>query len=131
MKNKLLTFILTLIVSVPIIAQDNQQTNKITEMNRIELAKTVYKELFEGGALTNTGSDPELMNILQKYIFGEVFNTGNLDIKTRELITIVTLTTMQTLPQLKSHTNAALNVGVPPIEIREAILSVCTIYWFS
>jgi 4-carboxymuconolactone decarboxylase len=61
------------------------------------------------------------MNILQRFIFGEVFYTGNLDDKTRELITITALTTNQTLPQLKAHTNAALNIGVTPIEIREVV----------
>ncbi|MGH2644381.1 MAG: carboxymuconolactone decarboxylase family protein, partial [Chitinophagaceae bacterium] len=67
------------------------------------------------------GSDPELMNILQEFIFGDVFHTGVLPDKKRELITIVTLVTQQTLPQLKAHTKAALNIGVTPIEIREAV----------
>jgi len=31
------------------------------------------------------------------------------------------LATNQTLPQLKAHTNAALNIGVTPIEIREVV----------
>jgi 4-carboxymuconolactone decarboxylase len=61
------------------------------------------------------------MNILQRFIFGEVFYIGNLDDRTRELITITTLTTNQTLPQLKVHTHAALNIGVTPIEIREVV----------
>ena len=61
------------------------------------------------------------MDILQKFIFGEVFQTGNLSLKQRELITCVTLATLQTLPQLKSHAGAALNVGVTPIELREAM----------
>src|SRR4030095_14095368 len=66
-------------------------------------------------------ADPELMNILQRFIFGEVFYIGNLDDKTRELIAITVLTTNQTLPQLKPRTNAALNIGVSPIEIREVV----------
>lgn len=41
--------------------------------------------------------------------------------KTREMITVVSLSTQQTLPQLKAHINAALNVGVSPVELREAI----------
>ena len=52
------------------------------------------------------------MNILQRFIFGEVFYIGNLDDKTRELITITVLATNETLPQLKAHTNAALNIRV-------------------
>jgi len=61
------------------------------------------------------------MAILRHVIFGEVFHTGALDDRTRELITVVVLVTNQTLPQLRSHTAAALNVGVSPIEIREAV----------
>ena len=92
---------------------------KDTTMDRIETCKQNYTRLFGGEALTGKGSDPELMDILQKFIFGEVFETGSLDHKTREMITCVTLASMQTLPQLKSHAAAALNVGVSPIELRE------------
>ena len=95
---------------------------KVTEdkMDRITLATQKYEELF-AGKRTLSPTDPELMNILQDFIFGEVFYIGNLDDKTRELITVVSLATMQTLPQLKAHINAALNVGNKPIEVREAI----------
>ncbi len=90
-------------------------------MTRIEICKDNYNKLFGGEALTKTGSDAEMMAILQKYIFGEVFTVGELDMKTREMITVVSLSTQQTLPQLKAHINAALNVGVSPMELREAI----------
>ena len=68
-----------------------------------------------------SSDDPELMTILQSFIFGEVFYIGYLNDTTRELITVTALDTNQTLPQLKSHTNAALNIGVKPITIREII----------
>ena len=90
-------------------------------MNRIDTAKENYRVLFGGEALTGQGNDHEMMDILQKLIFGEVFQTGNLNIKTREMITCITLTAMQTLPQLKAHIGASLNVGVTPIEVRELI----------
>ncbi len=89
--------------------------------NRTEICKKNYKALFNGEALSTEGDDPEMMAILQKYIFGEIFTVGELDIKTREMLTVVSLTTQQTLPQLKSHIGAALNVGVTPVELREAI----------
>jgi 4-carboxymuconolactone decarboxylase len=44
-----------------------------------------------------------------------------LDDKQRELITLVVLATNQTLPQLKAHVSAALNVGLTPVEIKEAV----------
>lgn len=90
-------------------------------MNRIEICKQNYRTLFGGEALTGQGTDPEMMDILQKFIFGEVFQTGDLTLKQREMITCITLATMQTLPQLKAHAGAALNVGVTPEELREVM----------
>jgi 4-carboxymuconolactone decarboxylase len=62
-----------------------------------------------------------ISDILNRFIFGEVLYQGNLDDKLRELITLVVLATNQTLLQLKAHVSAALNVGVTPVEIKEAI----------
>lgn len=100
---------------LPVLAQNNK------DMDRTELCKRNYATLFGGTALTGEGTDPEFMAILQKFIFGEVFAVGDLDHKTRELITCTVLSVMQTLPQLKAHAGAALNVGVTPVELREAI----------
>ena len=114
MKKIVVTLVLLFITVVPVFTQENK-------MDRIELCKKNYAALFGGKALSGQGTDPEMMDLLQKFIFGEVFQTGNLDIKTREMITCVTLTTMQTLPQLKAHIGASLNIGITPIEVRESI----------
>lgn len=127
MKKYILTALCLHIICVfPTVAQTIKTTEKEKTMDRIELCKQNYTTLFGGEALNGKGTDPELMDILQKYIFGEVFRTGNLDIKTREMITCVTLATLQQLPQLKGHATAALNVGVTPIELREAIYQCST-----
>lgn len=89
-------------------------------MTRADKADEVFKTLFQTERVENP-TDPEFMEILQRNIFGEVFFTGNLTHKEREMITVVSLATMQTLPQLKAHINAALNVGNTPLEVREAI----------
>ena len=91
------------------------------EMDRTDICKENYRTLFGREALTGEGTDPEMMAILQKFIFGEVFTTGDLTLKQREMITCITLATMQTLPQLKAHAAAALNVGVTPEELRETM----------
>ncbi|MDX8339422.1 carboxymuconolactone decarboxylase family protein [Draconibacterium sp. IB214405] len=90
-------------------------------MDRIELSKKKFEELFgqHTGPLTET--DPDLQEMLNRFIFGEVFYQGDLNDKLRELITIVVLTTNQTLEQLQAHVFAALNIGVTPVEIKEAI----------
>ena len=102
--------------SLPAMAQTTDR-----HMDRIEVCKQNYRTLFGGEALTGQGTDPEMMDILQKFIFGEVFQTGNLTLKQREMITCITLATMQTLTQLKAHAGAALNVGVTPEELREVM----------
>ena len=100
-------------------ALNNNEEDK--NMTRTEICINNFRELFKGEALTNAGDDSEMMAILQKYIFGEVFTIGELNFKQREMITVTSLTVQQTIPQLKAHINAALNVGVTPIEFRETI----------
>jgi 4-carboxymuconolactone decarboxylase len=93
-------------------------------------AEATYERLFgprDGSAPDN---DPELMEILRRFIFGDVFDTGVLDDKARELITVTVLACLQALPQLKSHTAAALKVQVQPIEIREAIYQLAPFIGF-
>ena len=113
---RLIVILLLVVVIRPAAAQNEEKS-----MNRIDICRQNYSALFGGEALTGEGTDPEFMAILQKFIFGEVFTIGDLDHKTRELITCTTLAVMQTLPQLKAHASAALNVGVTPVELREAI----------
>lgn len=90
-------------------------------MDRVEKSKEKFKQLFGEGVPATYATDPDLQDILSNFIFGEVFYQGNLDDKQRELITLVVLATNQTLPQLKAHVQAALNVGLTPVEIKEAV----------
>ncbi|MHB0864996.1 carboxymuconolactone decarboxylase family protein [Paenibacillus sp. SEL3] len=90
-------------------------------MNRIEKSQETFNQLFGDGVPAAYATDPDFQDILSRFIFGEVFYQGTLDDKQRELITLVVLVTNQTLPQLKAHAHAALNVGLTPVEIKEAI----------
>ena len=58
-----------------------------------------FKQLFKANANEFKSNDPELMEILQKYIFGDIFSIGDLTIKEREMITVVCLASIQCLPQ--------------------------------
>ena len=89
-------------------------------------ARETYKRLF-GADPQPDKRDPELLAILQNEIFGEVFATGVLDDKTRELITVTAIAALGQLPQLKAHVAAALNAGNTPLEVREAVYS-CALY---
>ena len=90
-------------------------------MDRIERTGRKVEELFHQGAAGEAGTDGEFMQILQRYIFGELSYTGSLDDRMRELVTITVLTAIQALPQLRAHLGACLNVGCTPVELREAI----------
>ncbi|MGE8018541.1 carboxymuconolactone decarboxylase family protein [Peribacillus frigoritolerans] len=90
-------------------------------MDRVEKSQEKFKQLFGEGITAAHATDPDFQDILNHFIFGEVFFQGNLDDKMRELITLVVLATNQTLPQLNAHVHAALNVGLTSVEIKEAV----------
>ena len=90
-------------------------------MDRKERTEEKVQELFHMPAAGDEGTDGEFMQILQRYIFGDLCYTGSLDNRVRELVTITVLATIQALPQLKAHLAACLNVGCTPVEIREVL----------
>lgn len=97
---------------------------------RREQTEATFERLFGARDRNAHEDDPELMDILRGFIFGDVFGTGVLDDQTRELITVTVLACLQTLPQLNSHTAAALRVGVPPVQVREAVYQLAPIIGF-
>ena len=77
-------------------------------MERRERTEEKVQELFHAPAAGDEGTDPEFMQILQNYIFGDVCYTGSLDNRMRELVTITVLAAVQALPQLKAHLGACM-----------------------
>jgi 4-carboxymuconolactone decarboxylase len=108
---------------VPGLAQPTPQEGPSVQTSRIERSEGKERALF-GDALLASPTQPELTQILRNLTYGDIYAIGNLDDKTRALVTLVVLTTNQTLPQIKAHTHAALNIGVSPMEIREALYQV-------
>lgn len=110
---------------------DNMSEKGEIKMNRFEESKEVFNKLFGELPDTNKEIDHELMEILRRFIFGDVFHSSEeLNMKERELITVTILAVLQTLPQLSAHINAALNVGATPIEIRETIYQLAPFIGF-
>jgi len=93
-------------------------------------AEETYVRLFGQRDTSAPDNDPEFGRILRTFIFGDVFATGDLNDATRELITVTVLATLNTLPQLKAHTRAALKVGVTPVELREAVYQLAPFIGF-
>ena len=91
-------------------------------MDRIEICKQNYRTLFGGEALTGQGSDPEMMDILQKLIFGDIYSRGALDLQTRELLGYCVLTTLEAESQLHSHYHGNINAGNSPETLTAAVI---------
>lgn len=102
----------------------------VDDSARRQAAEQVYERLFGARDAGAPDRDPELGEILRRLIFGDVFATGELDDRTRELVTVTCLATLQTLPQLRAHAGAALNVGVRPVELREAVYQLAPFIGF-
>ncbi|SFJ34728.1 carboxymuconolactone decarboxylase family protein [Brevibacillus centrosporus] len=65
---------------------------------------------------------PDLGRYIVEFAFGDIYSRDGLDLKQRQLVTLASLTTQGGCePQLQVHINAALNVGLSPQEIVEAI----------
>lgn len=68
---------------------------------------------------------PDLAKYIIEFGFGDIYQRTGLDLKTRELITVASLTALgHCEPQLNVHINGALNVGCTTEEITEAILQM-------
>ncbi len=65
--------------------------------------------------------DKDLAKDLSLFITGRMYAREKIPHKTRQLITVATLTVLSRLEELKLHIEAALNVGCTPQEIAETI----------
>jgi 4-carboxymuconolactone decarboxylase len=90
-------------------------------MDRIERSQQKFAELFGNAEFSTFVTDPEFQDILNRFIFGDVYYHGSLNDRQRELITLVVLATNHSLTRLRAHVGAALKVGLTPVEVKEAI----------
>ena len=67
---------------------------------------------------------PDLSRFVIEFPYSEIYTREELDLKTREICTVAALTVLGTIPQLKDHIGAALNVGNSPAEIVEIIMQM-------
>lgn len=120
-----MTFFLLGVLLIPIltkfgICDDNRSKREI-------LAEQKFEELYKDAHIPENIKDSELFGLVNKLIYGELYQQGQLSDKDRELIVITTITTLQTNTILRTHIYSALNSGLTPVEITEAIFH-CTPY---
>lgn len=90
-------------------------------MSREETAQRNNTKWFDGNAFADCTADPEFRQIARRFLCGDVLNESTLTDTQKALIMLVALTTCQTTASIADYTNAALNVGAKPEEIKEAL----------
>lgn len=104
--------------------------NRPIKSERYQRGMKLVEKLYGGVGARTLGSleetAPQVADYIVEFVFGDVFSRPQLDLKTRELITVAALTAMGTAPtQLRAHIYGALNAGCTRQEITEAIAQMC------
>jgi 4-carboxymuconolactone decarboxylase len=72
------------------------------------------------------GISPDMARFVIEFAYGDIYSRPGVDLKTRELLTIASLTTLGNAPkELKAHVHNALNAGCTREEIVETIMQMC------
>ena len=97
------------------------------ETDRFQIGLEQFKEI-DGEAVEKIINElkdvsPELGNFIIEYAYGDIYSRKELDLKSKEIAIIASLTALgNAQPQLKFHINAGLNIGLTETEIKEIIL---------
>ncbi len=91
----------------------------------LAMRKQVMGEAFVANAFNNMTpfTEPIQQHITRK-AWGDVWQRGTLDLKTRSLITVTMLAALGKQNELKGHVRGALNNGATPAELQEVLLQV-------
>lgn len=133
MKKKLSIIFVVSLCSIVLLSGCNNQRNLTTEAtgvawqpkestDRTQLAQETYQKIFGELELSINETNPEYADIINNFIYGDVYHQSDLlDLRERELITLVSLTTNQSYELLKQHAVGAINVGLTAEEVMEAV----------
>lgn len=108
-------------------AVDDEQYKKATvvsnntAINLTAAAIKKHEELWPGNVSRTKQTDPELIEVFDNFAFDEVISHGNIDTKTRVMAIMASNITSQALTEYKMFVNAALNVGITPVEVKEVL----------
>ena len=68
---------------------------------------------------------PELSEFVIAFAFGDIYARPQLSLRERQIATVASVATLgHALPQLKSHINGALNLGITKTEIIELLMQM-------
>ena len=86
-----------------------------------ETAAGNYAMLFPDGTSKIRTADTELFEIFDNFAFGDVFNYGNLDVRTRMMCILASCIAGQAHSEYRTMLGGALNAGVTPAEAKEVL----------
>ena len=121
--------------------ETNPQNNKVTWLETVDdeqyakataasdsticrLTETAIKnheELWPNHKSKARQTDPELIEVFDNFAFDEVISLGNIGTKTRVMVIMASTIASQALSEYKMFVNAALNLGISPVEVREVL----------
>ena len=118
MRGIIIFFALLLMISSPVHA------STLDGYDRAKLADENYRLANGDSAMKEAANDPELAAVMKKYLYADIVKQAKITQTERKLIEIVVLTTNQNHKFLSRVAGEALNLGVKPLEIREALYHV-------
>ncbi|MBQ6983202.1 MAG: carboxymuconolactone decarboxylase family protein [Synergistaceae bacterium] len=98
--------------------------NTLDGYDRAKLADENYRLANGDAAMKEAANDPELAAVMKKYLYADIVKQAKITQTERKLIEIVVLTTNQNHKFISRVAGEALNLGVKPLEIREALYHV-------
>ena len=97
------------------------KTVEQSKVNITEAANKNHEELWPGYNSTALQTDPELIKVFDNFAFDDVIKHDSMDVKTRVMMIMASTIGSQALTEYKMFVNAALNVGITPVEIKEVL----------
>jgi 4-carboxymuconolactone decarboxylase len=90
-------------------------------MSITEAALKNHEELWPDYKSRAMETDPELIELFDNFAFDEVISYCNLDTRIRVMMILGSTIACQAHSEFKMMVNAALNVGVTPVEVKEIL----------
>jgi 4-carboxymuconolactone decarboxylase len=99
----------------------NELKSQNMEARISEKANKNHEELWPDYQSKAKATDPELIEVFDNFAFDQVLSHSDMDTKTRVLMILASTIGSQSITEFKMMTNAALNVGATPVEVREIV----------
>jgi len=112
------------VLAMPAMPALAAETSTLDGYDRAKVANANYQEMYGRENMPEAKNDPELADVMKKYIYGDLSKQVKLTNTERQLVTVVVLATNQNHEMLKQAVEGSLNTKVTPLQLREALYHV-------